>query len=263
METGIFNINDYLERLNEEAEAKSVEKSSTEGIIIPDENKKSFDWLKKEYQKGKTEVKVEMKMGGQKFEPSMNLQTSLKSVNTFKSGMFGDVKTSDTGGGKSNEGGESSGTSKPESNFSQGEKKGSSVKKAEASEKETTEVKKAEVKEKEEDKKKKISEGVYVIKESYSISKDQKRELAQLPLSIHPDINNIVYCRKMKQEYISESVIEGLPVATFDNYEIFLNEWSGNFPIKEFFIAKVLEDNSSFLVDPDNENNAKYIVELI
>ena len=61
MKIGSFNINDYLERLNEEAEA-AVEKSSADkglsgdsknGLIIPDENKKSFSWLKREYDKAR------------------------------------------------------------------------------------------------------------------------------------------------------------------------------------------------------------------
>ena len=60
MKAGSFNLNDYLERLHEEKEASS--KVPTEGIIKPEENKKTFNWLKKEFQKGKTEVKVEMKI---------------------------------------------------------------------------------------------------------------------------------------------------------------------------------------------------------
>ena len=101
MKAGSFNLNDYLQRLHEEKEATS--KVPDEGIIIPEENKKSFSWLKKEYQKGRTEVKVEMKLGGAKFEPGYELQTNLKSVKDFKPGMFGDVKTSDTEGSKKKE----------------------------------------------------------------------------------------------------------------------------------------------------------------
>lgn len=105
MKTGSFNINEYLERLYEEAEEKSSKTSfmdggeglvNQEGVIIPQENKKTYDWLKREFQKGKTEVKVEMKLGGAKFEPGYDLQTNLKSVKDFKPGMFGEVKTSDT-----------------------------------------------------------------------------------------------------------------------------------------------------------------------
>lgn len=105
---GSFNINDYLNRLYEESESKSnISKttSSVEGIIIPEENKKSFDWLKKEYQKGRTEVKVEINMGGSNFKPALDLETNLKSVKDFKPGMFGDVKTSDTEGSKKKEDG--------------------------------------------------------------------------------------------------------------------------------------------------------------
>jgi len=98
MRAGHFNLNDYLSTLNESQEAGSV-KDSGEGLMIQDgESKKAYDWLKKEYTKGKTEVKVEMKMGGQKFEPSMDFQTDLKSIKNFKSGIFGQVKTSDTEG---------------------------------------------------------------------------------------------------------------------------------------------------------------------
>jgi hypothetical protein len=102
METGSFNFNEYLEKLNEQAEA-NTQKGFTvgdgkDGILMPDDGatKKSFDWLKKEYQKGKTEVKVEIKGEGSSFKPGYDLQTDLKSVKDFKPGMFGDVKTSDS-----------------------------------------------------------------------------------------------------------------------------------------------------------------------
>lgn len=99
MRAGNFNINEYLEKLYEEVEEKeAIDKkmSDAEGLILPDENKKTYNWLKKEYNAGKTEVKVEMKLGGAKFEPAMDLQTDLKSVNDFKPGMFGEVKTKDS-----------------------------------------------------------------------------------------------------------------------------------------------------------------------
>jgi hypothetical protein len=94
MKAGSFNVNDYINKLYEEADnSGSVSK---EGLIIPPENKKSYDWLKKEYQKAQTEVKVEMKIGDSKFTPGYDLQTKLDSVKDFKPGMFGDVKTGDT-----------------------------------------------------------------------------------------------------------------------------------------------------------------------
>jgi hypothetical protein len=98
MAIGNFNINDYLNKLYEEAEENSggIKGEGKDGLIIPEENKKSFSWLKREYDKGKVEVKVEIKMGGAKFEPGYDMQTNLKSVKDFKPGMFGDVKTSDT-----------------------------------------------------------------------------------------------------------------------------------------------------------------------
>jgi hypothetical protein len=106
MKAGNFNINDYLERLYEEAEQKDPKQTgfmdggddvtNSDGIVIPNENKKSYDWLKKEFQKGKVEVKVEMNIGGAKFEPGYDLQTNLDSVKDFKPGMYGEVKTADT-----------------------------------------------------------------------------------------------------------------------------------------------------------------------
>lgn len=111
MAIGEFNINNYisnLERIYEE-EIKASESTAEvtsgdekEGLIIPEINKKTYNWLKAEYKKGKVEVKVEMNMGGSKFEPGYDLQTDLKSVKDFKPGMYGDVKTSDTPGNKKN-----------------------------------------------------------------------------------------------------------------------------------------------------------------
>jgi len=94
MKIGAFNIDDYLTRLYENTEGGYI-KDPKQPIIIPDINKKSFDWLKKEYQKNQTEVKVEMKMGSTKFEPGYDLQTNLKSIKDFKPGMYGQVKTLD------------------------------------------------------------------------------------------------------------------------------------------------------------------------
>jgi len=98
MKAGNFNIKDYLERLYEETTpmmAGGEGLTDAEGIVIPDGNKKSYDWLKGEYQKGQTEVKVEISMGGAKFEPGYDLQTNLDSVKDFKPGMFGEVKTAE------------------------------------------------------------------------------------------------------------------------------------------------------------------------
>jgi len=98
MKAGNFNIKDYLEKLYEETTpmmSGGEGLSNEDGIVIPDMNKKSYDWLKREYQKGQTEVKVEISMGGAKFEPGYDLQTDLKSVKDFKPGMFGEVKTAE------------------------------------------------------------------------------------------------------------------------------------------------------------------------
>ncbi len=97
MAVGQFNINNYiknLEKLYEEQEntAEETKGNEKEGLIIPEINRKTYDWLKKEYHAGQTEVKVEMKMGGSKFEPGYEMQTDLKSVKDFKPGMYGDVK---------------------------------------------------------------------------------------------------------------------------------------------------------------------------
>jgi hypothetical protein len=104
MRAGSFNFNEYLEKLNEEAEAKTTgfldggEKlTNSDGIIIPEENKKTFTWLKSEFQKGKTEVKVEMKLGNAKFEPGYDFTGGdPKSVKEFKPGNYGAIKTEDT-----------------------------------------------------------------------------------------------------------------------------------------------------------------------
>lgn len=94
MKAGQFNLNEYLEKLNEAVEGGNI--PDKEGMIIPPENQKAYQWLKKEYQKAQTEVKVEINMGGSNFEPGYDMQTKLDSVKDFKPGMFGEVKTADT-----------------------------------------------------------------------------------------------------------------------------------------------------------------------
>lgn len=87
---GYFNVHEYMKKLYEAAEEGETPKNSVgDGLIIPAENKKSYDWLKKEYKKGQTEVKVEMKMGGSNFKPGYDLQGASKSVDKFEPGMFG------------------------------------------------------------------------------------------------------------------------------------------------------------------------------
>ena len=94
MRAGTFNMNDFLNKLYEEDQMGP--KDAKEGIIIPDTNQKSYDWLKKEYHKGQVEVKVEMKLGNQKFEPGYSIQTKLDSVKDFKPGNYGSVKPGTT-----------------------------------------------------------------------------------------------------------------------------------------------------------------------
>jgi len=100
MKAGTFNHQDYLNKLHEELTEDNTEKgyilTDPGGLPLPEDTKKNFDWLSKEYQKGKVEVKVEIKGEGSSFKPGYDLQTDLKSVKDFKPGMYGDVKTNDT-----------------------------------------------------------------------------------------------------------------------------------------------------------------------
>jgi len=100
MKAGSFNIDDYLEKLYENTQDGNLPAGQQDGIIMPEENKKSFSWIRREFDKSKTEVKVEIKLGGSKFEPGYEMQTDLKSVNDFKPGMYGEIKTSDNEGAK-------------------------------------------------------------------------------------------------------------------------------------------------------------------
>lgn len=103
MKVGNYSANNYLEKLHEEAENKegNTEKgynmSEVPGLVLPEDTKKNFDWLNKEYQNGKTEVKIEIKGEGSSFKPGFELETKLDTVKDFKPGMYGDVKTSDGG----------------------------------------------------------------------------------------------------------------------------------------------------------------------
>ncbi len=279
MKAGYFKLDDYLERLHEEKEANS--KVPVEGLIIPEENKKSFAWLKKEFEKGKTEVKVEMKMGGQKFEPGYDLQTNLKSVKDFKPGMFGDVKTSDSEGSKKKEEGQD-GEGKAEGKPGMGKagmgkavpgkkepKKGVVVKAAETEEKEEGEEKeeKEEGKEKGEKKefKKKLHEGLEVVQEGeQNIEPEALAYLNQLPFTRKPDLDDLYYAKKIQVDPQLESILGLLPVINFDTYKDFLGEYGEDFPYRKFFIANINEeDGVSFLVRPDGYSYARYVAELI
>ena len=261
MKAGSFNLNDYLERLHEEKEASS--KVPVEGIIIPDENKKSFAWLKKEFQKGKTEVKVEIKMGGQKFEPGYDLQTNLKSVKDFKPGMYGDVKTSDTEGSKKKEEGQDK-EGKPAATgkavpAKKEPKKGVVVKGAEAEEKE------GEDKEGKKEDKKKLHEGLEIVQEGeVNLEPEALVYLNSLPFTRKPDIEDLNYAKKIQVDPQLEAILSLLPVINFDTYEDLLGDYGDDFPYKRFFIANVIEDDGvSFLVRPDGFPYARYIAELI
>lgn len=85
---GYCNIHEYMNRLYESINVDKIE--DKDGIIIPDDSKKSYDWLKKEYTSAKQEVKVEMKIGGAKFTPGYDMQADVETAGKeFKPGMFG------------------------------------------------------------------------------------------------------------------------------------------------------------------------------
>ena len=100
MKVGSFNFNEYLDKLNEELESK-------EGMIIPDTNKKSYDWLKAEYQKAQTEVTVTMTsakftpgysfQGSKDFKPEMNMGG--KTSSSFKQESLGKQEKKSKGNG--------------------------------------------------------------------------------------------------------------------------------------------------------------------
>lgn len=94
---GYFKMDEYLQRLEENLNVDKIEDKA--GIVIPDENKKAYDWLKKQYDSAKVEVKVDMKIGNGKFNPGYEMQADVKSVGKdFEPGMFGNTpKQSNSG----------------------------------------------------------------------------------------------------------------------------------------------------------------------
>ena len=99
MKAGTFNIHNYLEKLHDVDETKynalNEEKAETEtgdpedGLIQQGGDNKAYNWLKKEFQKGKTEVKVEMSY--HTFKPGYEFEDAPKSTKDFP-GMYSDVK---------------------------------------------------------------------------------------------------------------------------------------------------------------------------
>ncbi|MGL5691328.1 MAG: hypothetical protein ACRDD8_11005 [Bacteroidales bacterium] len=90
MKVGNFNMSDYLNNLNESAIINTEKIESKDGIIIPDENKKSYDWLKQEYKSAQQSVKIDIKMGGTKFKPSCDMQApDNTSAEKFTPGIYG------------------------------------------------------------------------------------------------------------------------------------------------------------------------------
>jgi hypothetical protein len=261
MKAGSFKLNDYMERLTEEKEVSS--KVPVEGMIIPEENKKTFAWLKKEYQKGKTEVKVEIKMGGTKFEPGYDLQTNLKSVKDFKPGMFGDVKTSDTEGSKKKEEGQ-----KEEKPAGKGVIKGEVKKGVEVKDAETETKDEEEHEEKEEKEKqfgKKVHESMEVVQEgTQNLEPEALAYLNSLPFTRKPLLDDLYYTKKVKVDPQLEAILSLLPVVDFDTYNALLEDYGEEFPFKKFFIANIQEDDGvTFLVRPDGYSYARYVAELI
>jgi len=153
MKAGQFNIKDYLEKLYEESTPMmdgGEGLSNAEGIIIPDTNKKSYDWLKKEYQAKQTEVKVEISGQGASFKPGYDLQTKLDSVKDFKPGMFGQIKTSDTPGvKKEDKKSDSLDSTKKTAQFQKGEGEKPAEEKDEKDEKDETKSETKDIKNKE------------------------------------------------------------------------------------------------------------------
>ena len=95
MKMGNFNIEKYLKKLyeNEEREKASNE-VNREGFIVPEENRKSYDWLKKEYKKGQTEVKIEISGDGARFKPNYDMQAKTDSVKELKPQTFKETSLS-------------------------------------------------------------------------------------------------------------------------------------------------------------------------
>ena len=271
MKAGTFNIQDYLEKLHEEASIDGgVKEGDKEGLIIPEENKKFYSWLKKEYDKGKVEVKVEINMGGLKFEPGYELQTDLKSIKDFKPGMYGQVKTLDNAGAKKEKGKtpDQKSEEKPEDKSEaktektapeQKEKKEKPIIKAEiktAKEEDEKKEEKIDDEDKEKETKKKLSE------QKTTLGRDSLQLLLNLPMSVKPNLENLPYIRKIQVIPQLKSIFETLSEVKYKTYKDLLE--NSEVPFKTFYIAKVEEDEDSlFLMDSAGYNEIKYIAELI
>lgn len=99
MKAGTFNIDEYLNKLHENVDEEKFlneEKAETEtgkpdeGVLQQGGENKAYNWLKKEFQKGKTEVKVEM--SSHTFKPGYELEDAPKSTEKFP-GMYGQSKS--------------------------------------------------------------------------------------------------------------------------------------------------------------------------
>jgi hypothetical protein len=107
MKAGTFNMDEYLQKLNEETEIKAPD----EAIIIPKENRKFYDWLKKEYQKGQQEAKVEI--SHHEFKPGYELGGNPGNINKdFKPGVYSNTDSDVSAPKDTNESGEDKKSSK-------------------------------------------------------------------------------------------------------------------------------------------------------
>jgi len=110
MKTGSFNIHDYLKKIHDQADESKYSQINEQdeggnlpddrGFVIPEENKKAYDWLKGEYQHGQTEVRVEMTSSD--FKPGYHLEDAPESTKGFP-GMYGDGFKSGEGKGEMKE----------------------------------------------------------------------------------------------------------------------------------------------------------------
>ena len=100
MQIGTFNMSDYINKLNE-SEDGNIDASDKDGLIIPDENKKAFDWLKKEYNANQVETKVEIKNGKDKIENKDEFVAKDDTNKDFKTGQFSTDQKNDGDGSKS------------------------------------------------------------------------------------------------------------------------------------------------------------------
>lgn len=100
MQIGYFNMNEYINKLNE-SEDGNIPSSNKDGLIIPEENKKAYDWLKGEYKSNQIETKVEIKNGKDKIENKDEFVAKDDTNKDFKPGQFSTDQKNTGDGSKS------------------------------------------------------------------------------------------------------------------------------------------------------------------